>query len=53
MFEMRDVFIADLRNGLNTLAVDLTSAVNDVHTTGWFIDPATGDPATGQFFSMT
>lgn len=50
MFEMRDVFIADLRTKLNTLAIDLTDTVNKVHETGWFIDPATGQPATGQLF---
>ncbi len=50
MFAMRDVFIADLRSDLDSLAVELTSAVNDVHETGWFIDPVTGNPATGQLF---
>lgn len=50
MFEIRDVFIDSLRNDLNTLAIDLTDAVNDVHATGWFIDPATGLPDTGQNF---
>jgi len=50
MFEMRDVFIADLRSNLDTLAIDLTDAVNDVHVTGWFTDPTTGNPATGQLF---
>lgn len=50
MFEIRDVFIADLRTSLDTLAIDLTDAVNDVHVTGWFTDPTTGTPATGQLF---
>ena len=38
MFEMRDVFIAGLRNDLNTLAVDLTDAVNAEHRTGYGSD---------------
>ena len=38
MFEMRDVFIAGLRNDLNTLAVDLTGAVNAEHVTGYGSD---------------
>jgi flagellar hook-associated protein 1 FlgK len=38
MFEMRDVFIAGLRNDLNTLAVDLTGAVNAEHLTGYGSD---------------
>lgn len=50
MFAMRDVFIADLRTNLDTLAVDLTDAVNDIHSSGWFTDPATGLPDTGQVF---
>jgi flagellar hook-associated protein 1 FlgK len=50
MFDMRDNFIADLRDNLDTLAVDLTSAVNTVHSSGWFTDPTTGLPATGQLF---
>jgi flagellar hook-associated protein 1 FlgK len=35
MFEMRDVFIDNLRSDLNTLAIDLTSAVNAEHVTGY------------------
>ncbi len=50
MLEMRDVFIADLRTKLNTLAIDLTDKVNKVHENGWFKDPATGLPANGQRF---
>ncbi len=50
MFDIRDDFIADLRGDLDTLAVEVTKAVNDVHTNGWYTDPATGDPATGQLF---
>lgn len=38
MFEVRDVFIAGLRNDLNTLAVDLTDAVNAEHRTGYGSD---------------
>jgi flagellar hook-associated protein 1 len=50
MFEMRDVFIKDLTTRLNTLAIDLTSAVNEVHKDGWFIDPATGTPPPAKPF---
>ena len=50
MFETRDVFIAGLRNDLDTLAVELTDAVNTEHLNGWYTDPATGLPATGQLF---
>jgi flagellar hook-associated protein 1 FlgK len=50
MFEMRDVFISGLRDDLNTLATELTSAVNDRHALGWYTDPTTGLPATGQIF---
>lgn len=38
MFEVRDVFIAGLRNDLNTLAVDLTDAVNVEHRAGYGSD---------------
>jgi len=50
MFETRDVFIADLRTDLDTLAVELTASVNSEHVNGWYTDPATGLPATGQLF---
>jgi len=50
MFETRDVFISGLRNDLDTLAVSLTDAVNTEHVNGWYTDPATGLPATGQLF---
>ncbi|WP_028585502.1 flagellar hook-associated protein FlgK [Desulfogranum mediterraneum] len=50
MYEIRDVFIDGLHNDLDTLAVDLTSSVNDLHDDGYFIDPGTGLPATGQLF---
>ncbi|HHB76019.1 MAG TPA: flagellar hook-associated protein FlgK, partial [Desulfobulbus sp.] len=50
MFDVRDDFIAGLRGKLDTLAVEITKAVNDVHTNGWYTDPATGNPATGQLF---
>ena len=42
MFEMRDVFIADLQNDLNTLAVDLTTTVNTQHALGYGSDGVTG-----------
>ena len=38
MFETRDVFIADLQESLNTLAIDLTSAVNAQHAAGYGSD---------------
>lgn len=50
MFEIRDVFIADLRTDLDTLAVELTNSVNAEHVNGWYTDPGTGLPATGQTF---
>ena len=42
MFEMRDVFIAGLQNDLNTLAVDLTNAVNSEHVNGYGSDGVSG-----------
>nr|WP_320009546.1 flagellar hook-associated protein FlgK [uncultured Desulfobulbus sp.] len=42
MFEMRDVFIADMQDDLNTLAIDLTAAVNSEHINGWGSDGLTG-----------
>ncbi len=42
MFETRDVFIADLQESLNTLAIDLTSAVNAQHAAGYGSDGVTG-----------
>jgi flagellar hook-associated protein 1 FlgK len=42
MFEVRDVFIADLRSDLNTLAKDLTTAVNTEHAAGYGSDGVTG-----------
>ena len=50
MFDIRDDFIAGLRGDLDTLAVEITRAVNNVHSNGWYTDPATGNPATGQLF---
>jgi len=50
MLDVRDNFIAGLRSDLDTLAVELTSAVNNTHVNGYYIDPATGTPATGQIF---
>jgi flagellar hook-associated protein 1 FlgK len=52
MFAMRDVFIGDLRTKLNTLAIDLTDAVNSVHRGGYapVIDIATGLPTIGLNF---
>ena len=42
MFEMRDVFVKGLRNDLDTLAIDLTSTVNDAHVAGYGADGVTG-----------
>jgi len=42
MFEMRDVFIADMQDDLNTLAIDLTDTVNSQHLTGYGSDGVTG-----------
>ncbi|MCL1980700.1 MAG: flagellar hook-associated protein FlgK [Proteobacteria bacterium] len=42
MFEMRDVFIQGLRDDLNTLAIDLTTTVNDAHLDGYGSDGVTG-----------
>jgi len=42
MFEMRDVFIAGLRSDLNTLATDLTDAVNTEHAAGYGSDGVKG-----------
>ncbi len=50
IFDIRDDFISGLREDLDTLAVEITKSVNDVHVNGWYTDPATGDPATGQLF---
>jgi len=50
LFETRDIFIAGLRTDLDTLAVELTDSVNAEHVNGWYTDPATGLPATGQIF---
>lgn len=38
MFEIRDVFIDGLRDNLNTLATDLTTAVNTEHYAGYGAD---------------
>ena len=56
MVDVRDNVISGLRSQLDTLAVDLTKAVNDVHSQGYYTDPATGlavpphiiDPVTGK-----
>ena len=50
IFEMRDVFIEGLHDDLDTLAIDITSSVNDIHDDGYFIDPTTGIATTGQLF---
>ncbi|WP_028579340.1 flagellar hook-associated protein FlgK [Desulfogranum japonicum] len=50
MVEIRDDFISGLQDDLDTLAIDLTSAVNNLHVNGYYTDPATGTPATGQLF---
>lgn len=42
MFEMRDVFMTGLQGNLDTLAIDLTSAVNTVHAAGYGSDGLTG-----------
>jgi flagellar hook-associated protein 1 FlgK len=54
MLDVRDNFINKLRTNLDTLAVDLTKSVNDIHQSGYYTDPATGlavpthiDPITG------
>ena len=41
MFETRDVFMQGLRDDLDNLAVELTQAVNDVHTSGYGLDGTT------------
>ncbi len=38
LFETRDVFMAGLRTDLDNLAVELTSAVNNVHQNGYGLD---------------
>ena len=50
MLDVRDNFIANLRSDLDTLAQELTTAVNNAHAAGYYIDPTTGTPATGQNF---
>lgn len=50
MLQMRDVFIDGLQSNLDTLAIDLTSAVNAKHVQGWFTNPTTGLPDTNQLF---
>jgi len=54
MLDVRDNLISGLRSNLDTLATDLTKAVNDVHSQGYYTDPTTGlavaastDPVTG------
>ncbi|MCL2458331.1 MAG: flagellar hook-associated protein FlgK [Desulfobulbus sp.] len=42
MFEIRDVFTKGLRDDLNTLAIDLTTTVNDAHAAGYGADGVTG-----------
>ncbi|WP_456388252.1 flagellar hook-associated protein FlgK [Desulfolithobacter sp.] len=54
LFYMRDVFIGDLRDNLDTLATEIANSVNQVHQNGtgldgstglnFFVDPATLDP---------
>lgn len=55
LFEVRDVFIGSLRTDLDNLAVELTSAVNDVHDNGYglnddvqriFFEDLSGPPPT-------
>ncbi|MBM9513159.1 flagellar hook-associated protein FlgK [Desulfogranum marinum] len=50
IYEMRDVFVEGLHDDLDTLAIDITSSVNDIHDDGYFIDPTTDIATTGQFF---
>jgi len=50
IYEIRDVFIEDLYNDLDTLAIELTDSVNQLHQTGFYTDPTTGLEATGQIF---
>ncbi len=50
MFEVRDVVMGDLHDDLDTLAVELTTSINNLHQTGYFNDPTTGVPTTGQLF---
>lgn len=50
MFDVRDTFINKLRTNLDTLATDLTRAVNDLHSDGWYTDPITGLATTGLDF---
>lgn len=55
LFEVRDVFISNLRTDLDNLAVELTSAVNDIHDNGYglnddvqrlFFEDLSGPPPT-------
>lgn len=50
IYEMRDVFVEGLHDDLDTLAIDITSSVNDIHDDGYFIDPTTDIATTGQLF---
>lgn len=43
MVDVRDNIISGLRTQLDTLAVNLTKAVNDVHLQGYYTDPTTGN----------
>ncbi|PIE72591.1 MAG: flagellar hook-associated protein FlgK [Deltaproteobacteria bacterium] len=50
MYDVRDNLVGGLYDDLDTLAVELTSSVNDIHVNGYYTDPATGLPATGLLF---
>lgn len=49
LLDVRDNFISGLRNNLDQLATDLTTAVNQIHSGGYYNDPITG-PTQGQNF---
>ncbi|MDH4318053.1 MAG: flagellar hook-associated protein FlgK [Desulfobulbaceae bacterium] len=42
MMEVRDVFLADIRDNVDKLALDVTEAINGVHTLGYGLDGVTG-----------
>lgn len=50
IYEVRDVLIEGLHDDLDTLAIEITSSVNDAHKGGYFTDPVSGDPAAGTDF---
>lgn len=50
IYEVRDVLIEGLHDDLDTLAVEITSSVNDAHKGGYFSDPVSGAPTPGSDF---